>query len=125
MQECLNDEARHASRQYKKYPALWLLSFLYLALCASLITLAFLCNTTYPCSYSQQNTMLWFGLMLLVSLVMFVIVPSLLRCCLNCLFIRPRVDTVKKMSPLNIPKPPSTPPPKHALKSFREFTQSV
>jgi hypothetical protein len=31
------------------------------------------------------------------------------------------------MSPLSkpLPKPPSSPPPKHAMKSFREFTQPV
>ncbi len=129
MQDCLNEVASHFNKQYRKYPILWLLSFLYLALSATLLILALLCNTSFPCSYIQQSTLLWFGLILLVGLVPFVIVPNTLRCILNCLYERPKRSPVKKMSPLSLaqgsPKPPSTPPPKHALKSFREFTQAA
>ena len=129
MQACLNEEASHFDRQYKKYPMLWALSFLYVGLGVSLLTLALQCNTRYSCSYDEQGVLLWFGLMILVSVVVFVILPNILRVLLNCFFERPIVSSVKKMSPLSLPqhspkgspKPPSTPPPKHALKSFREF----
>jgi len=79
--------------------------------------------------------MLWFGLMLLVSLVMFVFIPGCLRFILNCVYVRAEISKVKNTLPLattmakplamtrkEIPDPPSSPPPRHALKSFREFT---
>ena len=104
---------------------LWILSFLYVGLGVSLLTLAIKCNTSFSCTYTQQDAMLWFGIMILISLVMFVILPNILRVFLNCLFERPKLSLVKKMSPLNLeqglPKPPSSPMPKHAMKSFREF----
>ena len=129
MQAFLNEEARHYNRQYRKYPILWILLFLYVGLGVTLLTLAIQCNTSFSCSYSQQSTTLWFGLMILVSLVMFSILPNILRVFLNCFFERPKLSPVKKMSPLSLaegtPKPPSSPRPKHALKSFREFTQAA
>ena len=145
MQTFLNEEARHYNRQYRKYPILWILLFLYVGLGVTLLTLAIQCNTSFSCSYSQQSTMLWFGLMILVSLVMFSILPNILRVFLNCFFERSKLSPVKKMSPLSLaegspkglaegspkglpkgtPKPPSSPRPKHALKSFREFTQAA
>ncbi len=126
MQKCLNKEARHFDRQFKKHPILWLLMFLMVALSAILLTIAIMCNTSYICSNPQQDIMLWFGLMILVSLVVFVAIPNVLRGFLNCLYEEsPKIHRVKKMSPLSSPNPPSTPPPKHALKSFREFTQAA
>ena len=133
MQTCLNEEATHFNRQFRKYPMLWVLLFLYVAIGISLLYLVFHCNIHYTCTYVQQDTMLWFGMMILVSLVPCVIVPCILRFTLNCFYERPKLAPVKKMSPLAslegklkpLPKPPSTNPPKHALKSFREFTQAV
>jgi hypothetical protein len=133
MQASLNEAASDIDRQYRKYPILWLLSFLYVALGVALLTLAIQCNTSFSCTYAQQGTMLWFGIMILVSLVPFIIVPNILRYTLNCLYERPKLSPVKKMSPLSLaqgspkstPKPPSSPRPKHALKSFREFTQAA
>lgn len=127
MQTCLNEEAIHFNRQFRKYPMLWILLFLYVATGVSLIYLVLHCNISFTCTYAQQDTMLWFGMMILISLVPCIIVPCILRFTLNCFFERPTLPPIKKMSPLHqaLPKPPSSPPPKHALKSFREFTQAV
>lgn len=130
MQTCLNEEASHYSRQFRKYPMLWILLFLYVALGAALLYLTFQCNISFICTFAQQDAMLWLGMMILLSLVPCMIAPCFLRFTLNCFFERPKLSPVKKMSPLasvkkGIPNPPSGPQPKHALKSFREFNQAV
>jgi len=127
MQTCLNEEATHFNRQFRKYPMLWVLLFIYVSTGISLLYLVFHCNIYYTCTFAQQGTMLWFGMMILLSLVPCAIVPCILRFTLNCFYERPKLAPIKKMSPLSkpLPKPPSSPPPKHAMKSFREFTQPV
>jgi hypothetical protein len=122
MQICLNEEASHYNRQFRKYPMLWILLFLYVATGVALVYLVLQCNISFSCTFAQQDAMLWLGMMILLSLVPCIIAPCLLRFTLNCFFERPKLAPVKKMSPLHqaLPKPPSTPPPKHAMKSFRE-----
>lgn len=118
MQTCLNEEAAHFNRQYRKYPSLWILSFLYIGFGVALLTLAIQCNTSFSCTYTQQNIMLSLGLMMLVSLVIFVILPNIIRVFLNCLFERPKIGPVKKMSPLSLVGSPRT--SRNPMKSFRE-----
>ena len=127
MQTCLNEEATHFNRQFRKYPMLWVLLFIYVSTGISLLYLVLQCNISFTCTFAQQDTMLWFGMMILISLVPCIIVPCILRFILNCFYERPKLAPIKKMSPLSkpLPKPPSSPPPKHAMKSFREFTQPV
>ena len=114
MQQILNEEASHCNSQFNKYPALWVLLFLYTASSAILVTMAFLCS---KCNFIEQNIMLWFGLLMLVSLVMFVIIPNILRVFLNCFYERPKI-TVKKMSPLSLVGSPKS--QRALIKSFRE-----
>lgn len=117
MQKCLNKEAKHYNSQFKKYPILWVIMFLLFALSATVLSLAIMCNTSYSCSYLQQDTMLWFGLMMSVSLVLFVVIPNILRFFLNYLYEEePKAYSVKKMSPLSSP---SRSRPKYPLKSVR------
>ena len=104
MQSFLNKEAAYFNGQYRKYPALWLVSFLYISLCATLLSLVFLCNIPYPCSYNQQGAILWFGTMLSFLLIPFVILPNLLRFILNCLYVKRQFSKEKKMSPLHMSK---------------------
>lgn len=122
MQTCLNEEATHFNRQFRKYPMLWVLSFLYVAIGVTLIYLVLQCNISFTCTLAQQDTMLWFGMMILLSLVPCAIVPCILRFTLNCFYERPKLAPIKKMSPLS--KPPS-PKQKNPLNSFRESTQAV
>jgi hypothetical protein len=114
MQQFLNEEASHCNSQFNKYPSLWVLLFLYTASSAILVTMAFLCS---KCNFIEQNIMLWFGLLMLVSLVMFVIIPNILRVFLNCFYERPKI-TVKKMWPLSLVGSPKT--SRNPMKSFRE-----
>jgi len=119
MQKCLNKEAIYFNEQYRKYPALWLASFLYISLCATLLSLVFLCNTTFPCSYNQQGVMLWFGTMLSFLLIPFVILPTVLRFILNCLYVKRPLSKEKKMSPLHMSKQKKINRPICSVKSFR------
>ena len=119
MQKCLNKEASYFNEQYRKYPALLLAPFLYISLCATLLSLVFLCNTTFPCSYNQQGVMLWFGTMLSFLLIPFVILPTVLRFILNCLYVKRPLSKEKKMSPLHMSKKGKVNRPLCSVKSFR------
>jgi hypothetical protein len=133
MQTFLNEEASHFSKQFRKYPVLWVIMFLWVAVPVILIPLAFFCNTTYTCSYNEENALISIGLMAGMSFLIFVIIPNTFRIFLNCLFTKPvesKNVRVKINSPLNsiqkeIPDPPKGPYPTHALKSFREFTTTA
>jgi hypothetical protein len=117
MQKFLNEEANHFSKQFNKYPTLWFILFLYTALGVSLLSLALQCRKSFSCTYLQEYFMIWFGVLILVSLVMFVIIPNILRVFLNCLYERPKALPVKKMSPLSLSKIPVT---RNPLKSVRQ-----
>ncbi len=107
MQKFLNEEARHFDRQFNKYPGLWILMFLYVALATTLLIVAILCNSSYRCTHDQQSVMLWFGLILLLIFGIFVILPNILRISLNCLYKEKKIP-VKKMWPLTLVNPPKS-----------------
>ena len=144
MQKCLNDDASHFFRQFKKYPILPVLLLLFIASSITMLVVALLCNTTYPCTYIQQDISLYFGLIFCVFCVVFIGFPCCLRFILNGIYYEPPVLPLTRMSPIivvtnspkqrprsrsnsreKIPPSPKVPIPKHGMKSFKEFYLGV
>ena len=117
MQKFLNEEHRHFSREFK-HP-LWLVGLLvFTGGSVAMVVTAFLCDTL---TYLQESILLQIGLIFCVFLAVFVVTPYIMRVILNSLFKTRRLSTGLKNLPLHYsPPPPNSPPPRWALKSFRE-----
>lgn len=117
MQAFLNEEHTYLSRKFKKYTSYWIGSFLFVSLSVGLLTTSILCDTL---THLQQSIMLEIGLLLCIFIVVFIILPAILRLVLNCLFKRRPISTGVKNLPLSYKPPPNSPAPRWALKSFRQ-----
>ena len=117
MQKFLNEEHRHFS-QLLRNPWRALALFVFTVASVAMVIIAFLCDTL---TLLQQNILLELGLLFCCFLVVFLIIPSIMRLVLNIVFKTRSLGTGVKNLPLGyIPPPPNSPAPRWALKSFRE-----
>ena len=139
MQNCLNEDAAHFYKQFKKHP--WILAILVLFIVGGIVTLtlSLLCNHTIPCTADQQTYSLYFGLNMSLVSATFVGLPCLIRGILNCIWYKKPVlpVTITTRSPLRSSSPsaqrsrsnskektppsPKGPIPLHGMKSFKEY----
>ena len=124
------DEGRVSTcKSLKKCSCLWWTILLILIGGIALLPISLLCNIYYPCSFTDVSVMLSLGLMVIFSVSAYILLPWFIAWIGNYIYKkRPNQDTrpiivvhrPRPRSPKRIPSPPRTPPPKSALKSFRE-----
>lgn len=144
MQNCLNEDAAHFYKQFKKYPWIFVMLLLFIISGIVLLTVSLLCNIKFPCRDDQQNYSLFFGLNMCLVSAIFIGLPCLIRGILNCIWyeqpILPVIVTTR--SPLSsrqsppknrspqrsrsnskekTPPSPKGPIPLHGMKSFKEY----
>jgi len=119
MQKFLNEEHEYFSRKFRKYTSWWVCSFLILSICIGFTTAAIVSDRL---TSLQQTVFLQIGILLSFFVVVLVILPSVLRVILNCIFkVTSKRKGIIKNSPLSlIPSSPNSLRPKLALKSFRQ-----
>lgn len=117
MQKFLNEEHDHFLRVFRK-PIWGLVLFLFVTGSVGM-TVAGILSTSL--SYLEQTIFLELGLISCFFLVLFVVIPFIMRLVLNCLF---RTRSIKATGIKNLPlgyiPPPPGKAPRWALKSFRE-----
>lgn len=124
MQKCMNEDAKRLYKDFTKRP--WIPAILILIIVSgiSMFTVSLLCKIHFPCTDDQQNYSLFFGLITCICTTVFIIIPCLIRYSMNCIWYQEAQPPVIRNYPLSSTtkiRPPNSPIPTHALKSFREF----
>jgi hypothetical protein len=134
MQKCLNDEAKECVNRPILYSILLFIGVIGIIL----LVVSLLCNTTYRCTYTQQDLSLYFGLFICASFILYLGFPCCVRFFLNCIFYQEPILPIRSLSPIVVvsgskdprrrsnsrekyPPSPRGPLPMHANMSFKEF----
>jgi len=88
MQTYLNEEIVDIYDDLKKYPIVLLILVLFISGSIGLILYGSLCHIHYSCTEAQQYFTMSFGLSGCIIILLFIIIPYLLRLLLNCLYPR-------------------------------------
>ena len=86
MQKCLNKDSKYLWEFLMRHPFALVMLIFFILSGITLVTLTFLCDVKFPCTSEQKINTLTFGMNICLMVFIFIVIPCLLRGCLNCLF---------------------------------------
>lgn len=86
MQTCLNKDSKYIWEFLMKHPFVLILLVIFTLSGITLVTLSFLCDLKITCTLEQKSNFISFGTNICLLVFVFIVLPCLLRGCLNCLF---------------------------------------
>ena len=100
MQTCLNKDSKYIWEFLMKYPFVLILLVLFTLSGISLVTVSLLCDVRFTCTAEQKINTITFGMNICLLVFVFIVLPCLLRGCLNCLFTEKASGTIVMRPPV-------------------------
>ena len=86
MQKCMNKDAKNLRQCFIEYPILWALFIAFLLSSFLIMTFGVLCLTSIKCGSINTYALISVGVSLMIIIIVFIIIPWLLRHLLNCIW---------------------------------------
>jgi hypothetical protein len=130
MQKCLNREHAYNVKCLKEEPIYWLVVVFWIIAPIVFITIGYYCIGQWACSNGAASILLGVGASIVMSIILFCIIPYVIGISLNMCYtydwsrdVLPRTIKVKK--PITSKRiPPNELPPEHAFVSYNDFTHA-
>ena len=92
MQKCCNELALDIQRDLKKYPIAWIIIGALISITVVTLTFGFICNVNIYCGNTNTGLLITVGFSCLISIAIFIIIPIMIRCFINCIWYRQYIE---------------------------------